>query len=129
MLGRRLVFLHIRWKGCQTRIWHASAQCEVIKALVAAVPEAEHLMHRVVEKTANAGGLNAASLGLEIKQLPDSTTFPVKSPVKQRAIILKRRREFSQHGHGEHAVGGDLLVTAHALGKFTAVAGHQPIYR
>ena len=86
-------------------------------------------VHSIIEKTPNPGGLYAVCLGLQIKQLPDSATFPVKPAIKPRAVGPEWLLELGQHGHGERAVGGDLLVTTHAPGKFTAVAGHQPIYR
>ena len=127
MFGRRLAFLRIGLKGCQTHIWHASAQREVIKTLVAPVPEAKHLMHRVVEIASNPGGLYAVCLGLQIKQLPDSAAFPVKPAIKPWAAGSEWLLELGQHRHGEHTFGGDLLVTAYALGKFAAVAGRQRI--
>src|SRR3989344_578990 len=84
-------------------------------------------MHGVVEKTPDTGRLNAVSLCLQIKQLADDTAFPVKPPVKPRAVGNKHLLKLGKHGHGKYAVGRDLLMTTHAFGEFTAVTAGQPV--
>ena len=59
----------------------------MVETLEFIVPEAEHVMHRIVEKAADTGGTDPVGFGLQIKHLSDHAAFPEKVPVKKRRFF------------------------------------------
>lgn len=61
----------IRRLGADARVHHGLPHREVVQHLEVRVLQAQQLMHRVVEITANAGAAVALGLGLQVQDLTD----------------------------------------------------------
>ena len=97
----------------------------MIQTLKPVIGEAEHLVHRIVVETSDAGTAGAGGLRLEVQHLSDDARFPEQVTVERRTEILQTCFEVGNHSEAEEAVGRDLLIAAHALGEATAITARE----
>ena len=88
----------------------------MVQALVTRIFNAKDLVDGVVEETANAGAADAADFRLQIKNLPDRATFPIKTGIKPRTMLLKRLSEGADHSQAETSLPRDLLAAGNRCG-------------
>src|SRR5437660_136302 len=125
----RMPLLFIRRQRGEARIVDIAADREVIDRLERQVPEAEHLVHRVVVEAADARGAHAGGLRLQIEHLADGARFPVKAAVEPGARLDEPLAVFGDHAERERAVAGDVLLAAHLRRELARVARLQQIER
>src|SRR5688500_178406 len=112
----------VRRQGGESRVVHRAADGEVVERLELEVPEAEHLVYRVVEEAADAGRAHAGGFGFEIEHLPNEARLPEEAAVERRPVLDQRRLVLGEHAEREGAVAGDVLAAAHLGGEHARVA-------
>src|SRR3982751_1219945 len=88
----------------------------MIERLKPRILKTKHLVHRIVEETADACRSYPGRLGFEIQHLPNEAGLPKQTAVKPGSIVLDRRRKLGNHPHGKRSRARDLLMAAH-LGR------------
>ncbi len=82
-------------------------------------------MKGVVEVTADSRSADAGSLRLQIKDLTEHAGLPEEPRIPPGAAIADDLTEVRNHAQAERTIGGNLLMAAHALGKFSKIAFFQ----
>src|SRR5688500_607541 len=112
----------VRRQGGESRVVHRAADGEVVERLELEVPQAEHLVHRVVEEAADAGRAHAGGFGFEVEHLSEESGLPEEAAVERRPVLDQRRLVLGEHAEREGAVAGDVLAAAHLRGERARVA-------
>src|ERR1051325_3815516 len=94
----------------------------MVERLELEVPEAEHLVDRVVEEAADPGRAHAGGFGFEVEHLPEESGLPKKAAVERRPVLYQRRLILGEHAERERAIAGDVLAAAHLGGEQARVA-------
>src|SRR5205823_11912880 len=111
----------------EARIVDRAADGEVIQRLEGEVPEAEDLVHRIVEEAADAGRAHAGRLRLEVQHLPDRARLPEKAPVERRPTLDELCLVLGEHAERERALAGDVLAAAHLRRELPRIAALEQI--
>src|SRR6266850_3299577 len=113
----------------EARIVDRTADGEVIQRLEGEVPEAEDVVHRIVEEAADAGRAHAGRLRLEVQHLPDRARLPEQAPVERRPVLDQLCLVLGEHAERERALAGDVLAAAHLRRELPRVAALEQVER
>src|SRR5205807_1557648 len=116
-------------KRGEARIVDWTSDGEVIQRLEREVPEAEDVVHRIVEEAADAGRAHAGRLRLEVQYLPDRARLPEEAPVEPRPVRNQLFLVLGDHAERERALAGDVLAAAHLRRELPRLAALEQIQR
>src|SRR5580704_18410143 len=111
----------VRRQRGQASVLDWATHSEMIEALPIARRDAEHLVNRIIEVTADPGRTNARLLRLEVQHLAHESGLPEEISVEAGAIHNQTVHVFSDHPKAEGPVPRNVLTAGDARGQSTAV--------
>src|SRR5262245_10333471 len=112
----------IRGESAQPRVLDGTADREVVEVLEAVAGQAEQLVEGIVEVAADAGTAHTGCLRFQVKNMPQDARLPEEPAIPPRPALADGVAQLGNHPQRERSVGGNLLMTADALGQLATIS-------